>query len=70
MMTSAKSRSYFKFYFTYKERELNRSPRCRQSFSTDATKIEHFSESCNIVDRFLIYDGKINQYEAKSIGPF
>ena len=37
--------------------KLSRSPRCRQSFSTDGTKIGIFSESCNICELFFLHLG-------------
>ena len=50
---------YFEFCRFSGGSKLNRSPRCRQSFSTDGTKIGIFSESCNICELFFTLGGKI-----------
>ena len=46
---------YFEFCRFSGGSKLNRSPRCRQSFSTDAAKIGIFSECCNICELFFLY---------------
>ena len=52
---------YFEFSRFSDGSKLNSSPRCRQSFSTDGTKIGIFSESCNIVSCFLHLAAKLRR---------
>ena len=46
---------YFEFSRFSDGSKLNSSPRCRQSDSTDGTKIGIFTESCNICELFFLY---------------
>jgi len=61
---------YFEFSRFSDGSKLNSSPRCRQSFSTDGTKIGIFSESCNICELFF-YTWRQNYGEReKCASPF